>query len=103
MPPGEQLVIEGRLGGRVVAATWTNGYLVGDAVLVVAAKLVAASGVTVEQDGKVYTASLRTLEGASIALMRALDEIESVRISAPAEVPSTRILGGNPLSDDPLR
>jgi hypothetical protein len=59
-PSGEQIVIEGRLGGRAVGATWFNGHA----------------------------------HGAAIAQMRALDEIDSVRIGAPAEVPSLSF-GGN--------
>jgi hypothetical protein len=95
MSSGEQLVIEGRLGGRAVAATWCDGTLTGDAVLVVAAQLVVASRLVVEDDGRTITASMRTLQGAAVALMRALDEIESVRISAPAEVPSALSFGGS--------
>jgi len=95
MSSGEELVIRGRLDGRAVGATWTDGHVIGDAVLIVAANVVATSGITVEQDGTTYEASFRTVQGAAIALMRALDEIESVRISAPAEVSSNPSLGGN--------
>lgn len=77
-----------------MGATWFNGNVVGDAVLGVAARLVAASGLTVIENGNTYGASLRTVHGAGVALMRALDEIESARITAPAGVPSLSF-GGN--------
>jgi hypothetical protein len=99
MSSGEQLVIEGRLGGRLVGATWADGDVVGDAALIHAARVVVADVLTVDQDGTVYTASFRTVQGAAVALMRALDDIESVRISAPAEDPL--FFGGTPLSNDP--
>jgi hypothetical protein len=95
MASGEVLVITGWIDGRSVGATWCDGTVIGDEVLIRGAETVAASGLMVEQDSDVYTASLHTLQGAAIALMRALDDIESVRISAPAEAPSPLSLGGN--------
>jgi len=96
MSSGEQVVVEGRLGGRTVSATWYDGNVIGDAILVVAAQLVAASGLNVFDGTAMVGASLRTLPGAVIALMRPLDDIESVCISTPSRgVTPLRFSAGN--------
>jgi hypothetical protein len=96
MSSGEQIVIEGRLSGRAVSATWYDGNLIGDAILVVATQFIAASAPKVHDGTTLVDVTLRTLPGATIALMRALDEIESICISALRRgVTPLRVSAGN--------
>jgi hypothetical protein len=95
MSSGEQFVIAGKIAGCTVGATWDDGTITGDALLVAAAQVIISSGLTVNDDGRSVRASFRTMSGAAIALMRALDDIESVRVSAPTPVPAHVSLPGD--------
>jgi hypothetical protein len=76
--------IEGTLAGSRVGATWWNGSVTGDQFLVVAAQLVIACGVTVQDDGREVRASFDTLGGAAIALIHALDEVHRAKVTIPS-------------------
>lgn len=81
MGTSSELVIEGRLDGRTVSATWWNGTITGDDELVEAVHRIVASGVTVTNGGRSHRASLRNIHGAAIALIRAVDGTGSMQIS----------------------
>jgi hypothetical protein len=84
---GEMVHVKGRLGGFQVEATWVNRTVTGDALLIVAARLVIAGRVTAYDENVETRASFATLGGAVIALCRALDGIDVVTVThGPPEV-----------------
>jgi hypothetical protein len=76
--------VEGTLAGRRVGATWWKGSVTGDQFLVVAAQVVIAFGVTVQDQGCEIRASFNDLGGAAIALIHALDEVHEAKVTLPS-------------------
>jgi hypothetical protein len=94
----DTLTVRGLLEGRTVEASWCGRSVVGDPELIVAAQAVIRRGTAAVDDGTVVRASFGDIAGAAVALIRALDRVDSADVTRAGSASPTMATSDQQLS-----